>query len=61
MARWEPNARQRLVRAALDLFTEQGYEATTVNQIADRAGQQTLTELARHALDELRAAAAALD
>jgi AcrR family transcriptional regulator len=38
MARWEPDARQRLVAAALDLFTEQGYDNTTVAQIADRAG-----------------------
>ena len=38
MARWEPDARQRLVAAALDLFTEQGYDDTTVAQIADRAG-----------------------
>jgi hypothetical protein len=30
-------------------------------QWADPASQQTLTELARHALDELRAAAATLD
>jgi AcrR family transcriptional regulator len=38
MARWEPNAKERLIRAALDLFAEQGYGATTVNQIAERAG-----------------------
>ncbi len=38
MARWEPDARERLVLAALDLFTEQGYDATTVAQIAERAG-----------------------
>ncbi len=38
MARWEPGARERLVVAAVDLFTEQGYDATTVAQIADRAG-----------------------
>ncbi len=38
MAGWEPDARQRLVRAALDLFTEQGYDNTTVVQIAERAG-----------------------
>jgi AcrR family transcriptional regulator len=38
MARWEPGARQRLVVAAVDLFTEQGYDATTVAQIAERAG-----------------------
>jgi AcrR family transcriptional regulator len=38
MARWEPGARERLVVAAVDLFTEQGYDATTVTQIAERAG-----------------------
>jgi AcrR family transcriptional regulator len=38
MARWEPGARQRLVVAAVDLFNEQGYDATTVAQIAERAG-----------------------
>ena len=38
MPRWEPGARERLVVAAVDLFTEQGYDATTVAQIAQRAG-----------------------
>lgn len=38
MGRWEPGARERLVIAAVDLFTEQGYDATTVAQIAERAG-----------------------
>ena len=38
MARWEPGARERLVVAAVDLFTERGYDATTVAQIAERAG-----------------------
>src|SRR3954447_11398544 len=38
MARWEPGARERLVMAAVELFTEQGYDATTVAQIAERAG-----------------------
>ena len=38
MARWEPGARDRLVVAAVDLFTEQGYDATTVAEIAERAG-----------------------
>ncbi|GGL92320.1 TetR/AcrR family transcriptional regulator [Nakamurella endophytica] len=38
MGRWEPGARERLVAAAVDLFTEQGYDATTVTQIAERAG-----------------------
>jgi len=38
MGRWEPGARERLVVAAVDLFNEQGYDETTVAQIADRAG-----------------------
>jgi AcrR family transcriptional regulator len=38
MGRWEPDARGRLQRAALDLFIERGYEQTTVTQIASRAG-----------------------
>lgn len=51
MARWEPNARIRLVHAALDLFVEQGYDATTVNQIAERAGL-TKTTFFRHFTDK---------
>ena len=38
MARWEPDARQRLVAAALDLFTEQGYDKTSLRQIAEPLG-----------------------
>jgi AcrR family transcriptional regulator len=38
MGRWEPNAQGRLVRAAIDLFSEQGYDRTTVSEIAERAG-----------------------
>ncbi|TDW91156.1 TetR family transcriptional regulator [Kribbella sp. VKM Ac-2566] len=38
MARWQPGARDRLVLAAVDLFADQGYDATTVAQIAERAG-----------------------
>jgi len=38
MARWESGARERLVLAAVDLFAEQGYDETTVTQIAERAG-----------------------
>src|ERR1700759_4107046 len=52
MARWEPNERERLVRAAVDLFTEQGYDATTVTQIADRAGGLTKTTFFRHFPDK---------
>src|ERR1039457_2889420 len=38
MARWQPNASERLMLAAVDLFEEQGYEKTTVIEIAERAG-----------------------
>jgi len=38
VARWKPNARERLSQAALDLFAERGYEDTTVIDIAQRAG-----------------------
>ena len=51
MARWEPNARERLLHAALDLFVEQGYDATTVNEIAERAGL-TKTTFFRHFPDK---------
>jgi AcrR family transcriptional regulator len=51
MARWEPGARERLVLAAVDLFTEQGYDATTVAQIAERAGL-TKSTFFRHFSDK---------
>ncbi|WUJ72425.1 TetR/AcrR family transcriptional regulator [Kribbella soli] len=38
MARWQPGARDRLVLAAVDLFADQGYDSTTVAQIAEKAG-----------------------
>lgn len=38
MPRWEPDARARLVAAALQLFSDQGYDRTTVAEIAERAG-----------------------
>jgi AcrR family transcriptional regulator len=38
MARWEPNARGRLEQAAMELFTDRGFEQTTVAAIAERAG-----------------------
>lgn len=38
VGRWQPNARGRLEKAALDLFAERGYESTTVAEIAERAG-----------------------
>jgi AcrR family transcriptional regulator len=38
MSRWKPDAQGRLMSAAIGLFDEQGYEATTVAEIAERAG-----------------------
>ncbi|ACG72801.1 regulatory protein TetR [Anaeromyxobacter sp. K] len=38
MARWEPDARGRLERAAMELYRERGYDQTTVAEIAARAG-----------------------
>jgi AcrR family transcriptional regulator len=38
VGRWEPDARGRLARAALELYAETGYEQTTVADIAVRAG-----------------------
>jgi AcrR family transcriptional regulator len=38
MGRWEPNARGRLAQAALTLYAEQGFDQTTVAEIAARAG-----------------------
>lgn len=36
--RWEPHTRIRLIKAALELFEERGYDDTSVKQIAERAG-----------------------
>ncbi|CQD16658.1 TetR family transcriptional regulator [Mycolicibacterium conceptionense] len=38
MSRWEGNAAGRLHEAALELFSQRGYEQTTVADIAERAG-----------------------
>ena len=38
MSRWKPDAEGRLTEAAFILFAEQGYEETTVAQIAEAAG-----------------------
>ena len=51
VGRWAPNARERLETAALDLFVANGYEETTVAQIADRAGLNRATFF-RHFADK---------
>ena len=38
MARWDSGTEGRLVQAALELFTECGYDDVTVTHIAERAG-----------------------
>ena len=51
MSRWQPDARGRLARAAVELSLEQGFAATTVPQIAARAGLTTRTFF-RHFADK---------
>lgn len=43
VARWKPNARDRLVRAAAELFAERGFDETTIPDITARAGLTTRT------------------
>ncbi|MDQ0779752.1 AcrR family transcriptional regulator [Streptomyces aurantiacus] len=38
MARWDPGTQERLIKAALELYAEHGYDNVTVTQIAERAG-----------------------
>lgn len=51
MGRWQSGAGERLERAALELFLEQGFAATTVPQITARAGLTTRTFF-RHYADK---------
>jgi AcrR family transcriptional regulator len=51
MSRWEPDARERLERAALELFVDQGFAQTSVPQITARAGLTTRTFF-RHFADK---------
>ncbi|MFI6070552.1 TetR/AcrR family transcriptional regulator [Actinoplanes sp. NPDC051343] len=51
MSRWRPDARERLRQAALELFAEQGFAATTVPEITARAGLTTRTFF-RHFADK---------
>ena len=38
MGRWQPDARGRMIRAAMELFAERGFEQTTAGDIAESAG-----------------------
>jgi AcrR family transcriptional regulator len=51
VSRWEPDAGERLERAALELFVEQGFAQTSVPQITARAGLTTRTFF-RHFADK---------
>lgn len=60
MARWRPGARERLQSAALDRFVEQGFERTTVAEIAASAGLTERTFF-RHFTDKREALFAGQD
>ena len=51
MGRWEPDAAGRLRVAAMELYSERGYDRTTVADIADRAGVTARTFF-RHFADK---------
>jgi AcrR family transcriptional regulator len=60
VGRWEPNARDRLAGAALELFSERGYQAVTVAEITERAGL-TKASYFRHFTDKCEALFAGQD
>jgi AcrR family transcriptional regulator len=51
MGRWAPDARGRLQQAAMELYTEHGYDGTTTADIAERAGLSERTYF-RHFADK---------
>jgi AcrR family transcriptional regulator len=60
MGRWQPDAVGRLQSAAFELFAEQGFDQTTVAQIAERAGLTERTFF-RHFADKREALFAGAD
>jgi AcrR family transcriptional regulator len=60
MSRWRPNTRQRLEKAAFELFQEKGFNETTVPEIAQRADLTTRTFF-RHFPDKREALFAVSD
>jgi AcrR family transcriptional regulator len=51
MVRWEPGARERLQKAALDLYAERGFDQTTAADIAESVGLTERTFF-RHFVDK---------
>src|SRR4029450_87285 len=51
MSRWKPDARGRLEQAALELYNDKGFDATTVAEIAARA-ELTERTFFRHFADK---------
>lgn len=51
MGRWDPDGRGRLMKAAMELYAERGFELTTVADIAAKAGLTERTFL-RHFTDK---------
>ena len=51
MSRWKPDARGRLEKAAMELYNDKGFDATTVAEIAARA-EVTVRTFYRHFVDK---------
>ncbi|MEU8324265.1 TetR family transcriptional regulator [Nonomuraea sp. NPDC048881] len=51
MSRWKPDARGRLEKAAMELYNDKGFDATTVAEIAARA-EVTERTFYRHFVDK---------
>lgn len=49
MTRWQPDAGNRLAQAALELYAERGFDATTTAAVAARAGVTERTFFRHHA------------